>query len=229
VVRKRQKEIGGIIVIDLHTHTLFSDGALIPSELARRAECAGYKAIAMTDHVDHSNIDIVIPGIVRAAKVINRYWGIKVIPGVEITHVPLESYAGLVKRARRKGALIVVGHGESPVEPVLEGTNRAAIEAGVDILAHPGKISSSDAKLAAQKGVYLEITARTGHSGGNRHVFDTAAISGAKLVFNTDAHTPEDLMSQEKIDLVLGELTGSREEIEKILQNSENILKKLKV
>ncbi len=42
-------------MIDLHTHSFFSDGELIPSELIRRAEAIGYKAIAITDHVDSSN------------------------------------------------------------------------------------------------------------------------------------------------------------------------------
>ena len=44
---------------DLHTHSLLSDGELLPSELARRYEEKGYKAIAITDHVDFSNIKIV--------------------------------------------------------------------------------------------------------------------------------------------------------------------------
>ena len=46
-------------MIDLHTHTLFSDGELIPAELTRRAAVAGYRAIAMTDHADRSNLDLV--------------------------------------------------------------------------------------------------------------------------------------------------------------------------
>ena len=33
-------------MIDLHTHTVFSDGALIPAELVRRARVKGYEAIA---------------------------------------------------------------------------------------------------------------------------------------------------------------------------------------
>jgi len=37
-------------MIDLHTHSLFSDGELIPSELVSRAAAAGYRAIAITDH-----------------------------------------------------------------------------------------------------------------------------------------------------------------------------------
>ena len=48
-------------MVDLHTHSLLSDGQLLPSELVRRAEVRGYEAIAITDHVDFSNIDLVNP------------------------------------------------------------------------------------------------------------------------------------------------------------------------
>ena len=44
--------------IDLHMHSLFSDGELLPSELARRALKLNHEAIAITDHVDYSNIPL---------------------------------------------------------------------------------------------------------------------------------------------------------------------------
>jgi len=47
----------------------------------------------------------------------------------------------MVRKARRLGAELVVVHGETLVEPVPPGTNRRAIEAGADILAHPGLIT----------------------------------------------------------------------------------------
>lgn len=215
-------------MIDLHTHSFLSDGVLIPSELVRRAKVAGYSAIAITDHADHSNIDVILSGITKIAKVLNRYWDIFVIPGVEITHVPLETFKELAVLARKKGAGIVVAHGESPVEPVMPGTNRAAILAGVDILAHPGNISEEDAALAAEKGVYLEITARRGHSLTNKHVFDMARRTGAKMLLNTDSHMPEDLLTEEKINTILGALTTSQEIKAEILQNSKNIIARLK-
>jgi len=215
-------------MIDLHTHSLLSDGCLLPSELARRAQVAGCKAIAITDHVDHSNVDMVITGLTRVADVLNRYWDIFVIPGVEITHVPVEVFPELAAYCRQKGARVVVGHGESPVEPVLPGTNRAAIEAGVDILAHPGFISDADAAFAAQKGVYLEITARKGHSETNGHVLDTAMKNGALMVLNTDGHAPDDLLTLEKRAGILDGL-ADRDEIKAgILRNSEDILDRIR-
>jgi len=211
-------------MIDLHTHTFLSDGALIPSELVRRAHVAGYRAIAITDHVDYSNIDIVLPGIIQAAKVLNKYWDILVIPGVEITHVPLEVFPELTSYARKKGAKIVVAHGESPVEPVLTGTNAAAIGAGVDILAHPGFIRKEVAEFAAHKGVCLEITARRGHLETNAHVFDAASKTGAKLVLNSDAHTPDDILTSERRNEILENLTDSNEIRKGIIKNSQDLI-----
>ncbi|MCA1554077.1 MAG: PHP domain-containing protein, partial [Chloroflexi bacterium] len=46
--------------IDLHTHTFYSDGELLPSELLRRAVVKGYSAIGVTDHADASNLEEVI-------------------------------------------------------------------------------------------------------------------------------------------------------------------------
>lgn len=215
-------------MIDLHTHSFLSDGVLIPSELVRRAKVSGYRAIALTDHVDHSNIEAIISAVVKVSEVLNRYWDIFVIPGVEITHVPIEVFSELTSFARKKGAGIVVAHGESPVEPVLEATNRAAILAGVDILAHPGYISDDDAKLASQKGVYLEITARRGHCITNKHVFAAAQKTGAKLVLNTDSHAPEDLLTEVKIQKILDELTDSSKIKSDILANSADIVGRIK-
>ncbi|MEA3294895.1 MAG: histidinol phosphate phosphatase domain-containing protein, partial [Euryarchaeota archaeon] len=74
-------------MIDLHTHSIFSDGELIPSELVRRAVVNGYSAIAITDHVDFSNIEFVLNGIKKTAY-LEEVWDIQVLAGVEITHVP---------------------------------------------------------------------------------------------------------------------------------------------
>lgn len=215
-------------MIDLHTHTILSDGELLPSELVRRACVAGYHAIAITDHVDHSNIDVVLSGLVKVSEVLNKYWDIFVIPGVEITHVPVEAFSELTKDARNKGAKIVIGHGESPVEPVLPGTNKAAINAGVDILGHPGLITEEDASLARDKGVYLEITSRKGHSQTNKHVFDTAIKTKAGLVLNTDAHAPDDIRTVEQFEHILKTLTDEENIYITIANNAKEIIDKLK-
>jgi putative hydrolase len=184
------------MIIDLHTHTFFSDGALVPSELVRRVGTAGYAAIAITDHADSSNLDHLVPSMVRVAEDLNKAQEVIVIPGVELTHVPPERIASLVKKSRDLGAKLVVIHGETIVEPVAPGTNRAGLDAGADIIAHPGLISIEEAHLAARKGIYLEITARKGHSLTNGHVARLALETGAFLILNSDGHAPGDFLSE---------------------------------
>jgi histidinol phosphatase-like PHP family hydrolase len=214
-------------LMDLHTHSLLSDGILLPSELVRRYEVAGFKAVAITDHVDHSDIDFVISGLLKVCKVLNKYWKIKAFPGVELTHIPVQEFSRLTKYARKNGARIVVAHGESLVEPVIKGTNRAAIEAGVDILAHPGKISKDDARLAAKKRVLLELTTRKGHCLGNRSVASAAKEVSAKIVINSDFHSPED-MPGARLFSRIGKSAGlSEKDIQQARHNSETLIKKI--
>ncbi len=213
-------------MIDLHTHTLFSDGALVPAELARRAQVMGYRALAFTDHVDFSNLDFVLPRLISVCKALSDEMDMILLPGVELTHVPPALIGGCVEKARSLGAVIVVVHGETLVEPVAPGTNRAAIEAGVDILAHPGLILSEEVELAAQQGVFLEITTRRGHALANGHVARLARQAGAELLLNNDAHTPGDLVSlemAEKIALGAG-LDGS--EWQRMRRNAQSVVER---
>ncbi len=189
-------------MIDLHTHCLFSDGVLVPSEHLRRVEVMGYSAIAITDHADSSNMDFIIPRIIQVADDLNKYAKTRLIPGIELTHLPVELFAELTSRARKLGAKVVVAHGETVVEPVRPGTNRAAITAGVDILSHPGFITREDAEFAAEKGVFLEITGRKGHSLTNGHVAKMATAAGAMMAVNADAHGPGDFLTAEMAETV---------------------------
>lgn len=179
-------------MIDLHMHSTFSDGELIPAEVVSRAVHAGYTHLAITDHADPSNIENVVERMVHVCAELRGKVRAKVYPGVEITHVPPVLIAPLAELARRKGARVVIVHGETVVEPVPEGTNVAAVRAGVDILAHPGLVTAAEARIARKNGVLLEITARRGHSLTNGHVAKTALKWGAKLVYNTDSHSPGD-------------------------------------
>jgi histidinol phosphatase-like PHP family hydrolase len=151
-------------MIDFHTHSLWSDGELLPTELARRAECFGYKALAITDHGDFSNLELVVPQIYKVCQKLRDSMRIKLIPGIELTHIPPGDIAQAAKEAKLLGAQIVVVHGETIVEPVMPGTNLKALESDIEILAHPGLITEDEIKLAKEKGVLLEITSRTGHS-----------------------------------------------------------------
>jgi histidinol phosphatase-like PHP family hydrolase len=179
---------------NLHAHSLLSDGVLVPSEIAVRHAAIGYKAIAICDHADYSNIERVVNGILEFTGHWPKSAGIKVFPGIELTHLPLEQFKPLSEYARSRGIAVIIGHGETLVEPVIKGTNRAALEADIDILAHPGLITDEEAALAKHNGIFLEITSRQGHNSTNRHVVEKALKNGAKLIINMDSHLPEDLI-----------------------------------
>ena len=214
-------------MIDLHTHSIFSDGELVPAEHLRRVESMGYEAVAITDHADSSNLDFIIPRIVKVAEDLNRFSQTKLIPGIELTHIPPQMFGELVSRARELGAKIIVGHGETVMEPVYAGTNLAAIQAGVDILAHPGFITKDEARLAAEKGIFLELTCRKGHSLTNGHVAGIAADTGALLVVNADAHGPGDFMTAEMAETVALGAGLSKECYEKIRKDMQVLVDRL--
>src|SRR5207253_1011448 len=63
--------------VDLHMHSLHSDGSDAPSELVRQALKTRLKAIAITDHD-------TITGVPEA-RVAARGMGLEIVPGVELS------------------------------------------------------------------------------------------------------------------------------------------------
>jgi len=181
-------------VYDLHTHTTLSDGELLPVELVRRAAVLGYRTLAITDHVDPGNLSLVIAAQLPLKEAAAAY-GVTLLAGVELTHVPPAFIPSLARRAKDEGADIVVVHGETIVEPVAPGTNMAACTCpDVDLLAHPGLIAPETAREAAGRGIALEITSRGGHNRTNGHVVIEGRSAGCILVVDSDAHGPGDLL-----------------------------------
>ncbi|KAL0559886.1 hypothetical protein IC582_000266 [Cucumis melo] len=78
-VQKSLGKGGEKVVFELHSHSKCSDGFLTPSKLVERAHGNGVKVLALTDHDTMSGI----PEAVEAA----RRFGIKIIPGVEISTI----------------------------------------------------------------------------------------------------------------------------------------------
>lgn len=214
-------------MIDFHTHSIFSDGELVPSELLRRAEHLGCRALAITDHGDSSNLEFIIPNIVKVCKEISGQWEINAIPGIELTHVPPKLIPTLAHNARKLGARIVIVHGETITEPVFKGTNRAALESNIDILAHPGLITEEEVRLARANNICLEISARKGHSLTNGHVARLAMKVGAKLVVNSDAHAPGDLINLDFARKVAIGAGLNDEDFKSVRLNAEELLEKV--
>ena len=213
------------LIHDFHTHSFLSDGVLSPIELIRRAVAARYTTIAITDHVGHGNVERVLEQLLPECAAASKHWPIVALPGVEITHVPAATVAEVARRARRAGAAVVSVHGETIVEPVESGTNRAALECDeVDVLAHPGLITDEEARLAAARGCFLEISGRKGHGFANGHVARTALAAGARLILNSDGHAPDDLLRPSFQRLVLRGAALPESEFETILETNPRAL-----
>ena len=182
------------MIFDFHTHTFLSDGENIPIEHIRLASMSGYSVVGVTDHVSYSNIDFIIEALKKDCRLAERYWDIRAIAGVEITNVPAKSVDEIAKYAKEKGAELVIVHGESIAEQVEATTNYYAVKSDyVDILAHPGLITSEEAGLAAAKGIFLEVTGKAGHSLTNGHVVKIGREQGAKFLINSDSHSHRNL------------------------------------
>lgn len=216
-------------VIDLHTHSLLSDGVLCPAELSRRVLVSGYAVLGLADHVDPGTMPMVIETARASARALNGHMeGLTILPGVELTHVPPALIADEVKKARDLGASHVVVHGESIVEPVAPGTNRAAILAGADILAHPGLLTEEEADLAAEKGVYLELSSRGGHCLANGLTVRLARARGARLLINSDGHAPGDWLSPERQRAVALGAGLSQDEYLELMAEAARLAERLK-
>jgi histidinol phosphatase-like PHP family hydrolase len=215
------------MIYDFHTHTFLSDGELLPMELIRRCVVRGYTVLGISDHVSDSTVERVIREAKRDAELGRLNWDIEALVGAELTHVPAAAIAEVAEHALVCGAEYIVCHGETIIEPVEPGTNRAAIMSGkVDILAHPGLITPEDAKLAAEHDVFLEITCRKGHSLTNGHVVRVGRDAGARFLINTDGHAPGDLLTEEHAVAVARGAGLSDVEVEQVLYHNPKILLK---
>lgn len=194
------------MIYDFHTHTYLSDGTLSPIELIRRAVSPpySYRAIALTDHTGLGSLERIISETIQDCRVARTNWDIIAIPGVELTHLPPCEIAPAARKARQLGAQLIVVHGETITEPVETGTNLEAVQSpDVDILAHPGLLTLEEARLAAVNEIFIEISARKGHSLTNGHIARLAQVTNIKLLLNSDSHEDSDLLTPSHADVVL--------------------------
>lgn len=216
-------------IIDFHMHTYMSDGQLGYAELVARAIDQGYTIMGITDHTDSGNFEIITDSVLSFVEKTKHHYGdsISIIAGVELTHICPTEIATLTYKARKKGIKLVIVHGETRSELVMNGTNLAAIEACVDILAHPGFISLEEALLAAENNVHLEITASKNHSITNAHVAKIAKEAHANLVIDSDFHAISGFLSKKNIEDILFGAALSKDDFDKVIQNNKSLAIKL--
>jgi predicted metal-dependent phosphoesterase TrpH len=75
--RPRSSGCGGMIRVDLHTHSTFSDGALSPERLAALGKRRGVSVMSLTDHDTTEGL----PRFLAAC----RKLGIRGVPGIELS------------------------------------------------------------------------------------------------------------------------------------------------
>lgn len=191
-------------MFDFHIHVSSTGkSGLLPTAAIRLARCSGFRAVGLILRADPSTLSLYLPKLIPLVRTCSLYANIEAFAGVELIHVPPALLPDAVAEARRQGAALVLAHGESiprkSVESVELGTNFAAIEAGVDILAHPGLITPEDAERAAERGVLLELNTAPGHCLANGHIAAMARRFGCGLVLDSDADSPDFFQSPEAV------------------------------
>lgn len=213
---------------DFHTHSFASDGVLSRIELIRRAAVLEYKNICIADHCGEGDLEQVISACIKDCELASDNWSVRALPGIELTHVPPKQICRLARKAKSLGAAIVVVHGETPVEPVALGTNTHAVNCEyVDILSHPGLISGRDLEDAKNNNTFIELTTRTGHCLTNGYVAAKASQIGARMLINSDAHSPADLLTKESaVNALTGAGLAETEIIRILTENVKLLLKR---
>ncbi|MDR2727177.1 MAG: histidinol phosphate phosphatase domain-containing protein [Deltaproteobacteria bacterium] len=179
-------------MFDAHIHPGTN---LVPAEAAALARQAGYRRIALLCRCDQTSLRRLFPPLFRACGALALYGEGEVLPGVELVHLPPPLLAETVAEARALGAALVAVHGEFPGGCVPLGTNLAALEAGADLLLHPGNLTDAEAALAAARGVHLELSLCSRHALFNGHIARLAERHQAPLLTGSNAGRPEEIVA----------------------------------
>lgn len=108
------------IRVELHNHTIASDGDMLPHELVENAKVRKYKAIAVTDHNTTAQCnDVINAGKEEGVCVIpgiewTTFWGHIVVIGgnsdVDWRTITLTNIDEKIARARELGDLVIIAH-----------------------------------------------------------------------------------------------------------------------
>ena len=213
-------------------HVVISAGrctdGLTASFALHYAALAGLRFVGLVVPGDGTDFSF-LPALVSQVRRLSLYADMEARTGVELCHVPPALLPAVVQEARDAGAEFVMVHGETLGDQVEPGTNFAAIEAGADILAHPGLLDEKAARYAAERGVALEFTSSPKHALTNAHVAAMALRCGCLLVRGSCARCAEEMTTRSRWPLVVrgadvfGENEG-RSNLLELLKKSESFL-----
>lgn len=151
---------------DLHTHTVFSDGTLTPTELVEQAEALGLGAVALTDH----NTVLGLPEFLAAAE----GKAVKAVPGVEFSVDYLDRELHIL-------ALYIQPKDYAAAMSIADRLNENKKQSNLDLIANLNKagyeISYEKVKAAMPAGepnralIAAELT-RLGYTSSNQDAFE---------------------------------------------------------
>ena len=147
-------------MIELHTHTTYSDGILTPQQLVERAAKAGVKALAITDHDNLYAWDEAIAAAIPH--------NMEIVPGIELSTV----YNGR--------SLHILGYYpqreliEAPLAERLEGRKRRAKEMIENLAAmgYPLKLNNTDSNMAICRPHIASAMVRAGYVESSSEAFE---------------------------------------------------------
>ncbi|MGB3199726.1 MAG: PHP domain-containing protein [Nodosilinea sp.] len=146
-------------MLDLHSHTTFSDGTLTPSELVEAAIAAGVQALAITDHDTLAGWDEAIAASDDQ---------LEIVPGVELSTVENGRSLHILGFYPNRSRL------EPPLSERIEGRRRRArqIAAKLAELGYPIELPPMLGSMAPGRPHLAAALVKAGHAATKREAFD---------------------------------------------------------
>ena len=221
--------VAGVAMTDFHIILTAEgeDGLNVASAL-RYAALAGLRFINLVLPGDGCHLSQVA-GMAEQVRRYSLYADVEACLGIELRHVPPALIPAAVRDAREAGAELVLVYGETLCDQVAEGTNFAAVEAGADIITHPGLIDAETAAFAAEKGVALEFTSCPRHALCNAHTAAMALRFSCPLVRGSAASCAAEITGRSSWPRIIRgadvfEKKDDRSNLFELLMKSENAL-----
>ncbi len=147
-------------MIELHTHTTYSDGILTPQQLVARAAKNGVKALAITDHDTIHGWDEAI----AAAKSSD----LEIVPGVELSTVHNGRSLHILGYYPQRKLL------EEPLAERLAGRKRRAKQmvANLEEMGYPLKLDGLEGNMAVGRPHIASAMIRAGYVNSNQEAFE---------------------------------------------------------
>ncbi len=170
--------------IDLHTHSVKSDGSMTPSELVRHAKEAGLAAISLTDH---DGVSGVAEAMAEGQKI-----GLEVVPGIELS---VQSKA----ETHILGFFIDIDH--PGLTKKLEEIRQVRVQRNVQTLENLNKmgfaITMDEARALAPNGLvarahFARLLTEKGHTKSVKEAFDLYLSNGRPGYSSIQLLTPEE-------------------------------------